>query len=307
MLFSVVIPLYNKRDYIKETIESVLSQTYTDFEVIIVNDSSTDDSLAIAQSFDDGRIRIYTKPNGGVSDTRNYGLKKANGEYICFLDADDLWNNNYLKNLTSIISKYPNAGFICGAYTTFKNKVNNIIKTTIFDEVPESYVAKIDFFKESVKRKRIISLTSSVCVRKIILENMDTWFAERVNNGEDADMWVRLAIETDVVYYNKPMMFYRSGTENSLFYNNLSLKNTYHFWNWYSLYSRNTFKDALTTRMIYTTALYCYNSNSSIDGMRCLLKCRGKYLFVRRCLLFVKLLLQSMKNVILRILQIRFR
>ena len=85
MLFSVVIPLYNKRDYIKETIESVLLQTYTDFEIIAVNDSSTDDSLAIVQSFNDSRIRIYTKPNGGVSDTRNYGLKKALGEYICFL------------------------------------------------------------------------------------------------------------------------------------------------------------------------------------------------------------------------------
>lgn len=295
MLFSVVIPLYNKRDYIKETIESVLLQTYTDFEIIVVNDSSTDDSLAIVQSFNDSRIRIYTKPNGGVSDTRNYGLKKALGEYICFLDADDLWNNNYLKNLTLIICKYPNAGFICGAYKTFKNNVNNIIKTIIFDEIPESYVGKIDFFKESVKKKRIISLTSSVCVRKKTLEDMNTWFAEGVNNGEDADMWVRLALKTDVVYYNKPMIFYRSGTENSLFYNNLSLKKTFHFWNWYSLNSKNRLKDKLTTRMIYTTALHCYNSNNSIDGILCLFKCRGIYLFVRRGLLFIKLLLQIIK------------
>ena len=111
MLFSVVIPLYNKRDYIKETIESVLLQTYTDFEIIVVNDSSTDDSLAIVQSFNDSRIRIYTKPNGGVSDTRNYGLKKALGEYICFLDADDLWTSEYLYNLHCIILKYPFAVF----------------------------------------------------------------------------------------------------------------------------------------------------------------------------------------------------
>ena len=90
-MFSVIIPLYNKQSFIRQTIRSVLRQTYTNFEIIIVNDSSTDNSLLIANQFHDPRIHLYTIPNGGVSLARNYGISMAQGEMLAFLDADDCW------------------------------------------------------------------------------------------------------------------------------------------------------------------------------------------------------------------------
>ena len=96
-MFSIIIPLYNKADYIAETLKSVLNQTYCDYEVIVVNDSSTDNSLEVASSFQDERIHIYTKENEGVSAARNYGIMHAKYDYIAFLDADDWWEPGKLK------------------------------------------------------------------------------------------------------------------------------------------------------------------------------------------------------------------
>lgn len=96
-MFSIIIPLYNKADYIAETLKSVLNQTYCDYEVIVVNDSSTDNSLEVASSFQDERIHIYTKENEGVSAARNYGIMHAKYDYIAFLDADDIWESDYLE------------------------------------------------------------------------------------------------------------------------------------------------------------------------------------------------------------------
>ena len=89
-LFSIVIPLYNKGKYIADTLASVLSQTYTDFEVIVVDDGSTDDGASTVKAVADSRVRYYYKDNGGVSSARNYGVAKANGEWIYILDADDI-------------------------------------------------------------------------------------------------------------------------------------------------------------------------------------------------------------------------
>lgn len=288
ILFSIVIPLYNKEKYIGETIASVLAQTYDCFEIIIVNDSSTDDSLEIVSRFKDERLRLFNKPNGGVSAARNYGIAKAQYEYVCFLDADDVWDCDYLKNLVSVILHFPDAGFICGAYKMFRDDIADVLKITRFADKPEEYTSEIDFFKASVEKKRIIALTSSVCIRKSLLDSMDSLFAVGIYNGEDADLWVRAAMTTRVVYYNKPLMFYRLGTANT-FYNNLPLNSTFPYWKWYSLDCKNTFKDKLTTRMIYTMASFCYRVGNVSDGISCLRKCRGLYLLPSRLFLYVRL------------------
>jgi len=96
-MFSVVIPLYNKERSVKNTIESVLNQTFQDFEVIVVNDGSTDNSLEVVKSFNDERIRIINQKNSGVSSARNRGIKEAKYEWIAFLDADDLWEITICK------------------------------------------------------------------------------------------------------------------------------------------------------------------------------------------------------------------
>ena len=102
MKFSVVIPLYNKEHYIEKTIQSVLDQTCTDYEVIVVDDGSKDNSLALARKFESDRVRVIPQEDQGVSVTRNTGILNANGEFICFLDADDEWRPDYLDTINGL-------------------------------------------------------------------------------------------------------------------------------------------------------------------------------------------------------------
>lgn len=103
-MFSVIIPLYNKESQIKKTLESVLNQTFKDFEIVIVNDGSIDKSIEVVESFDDNRIRIINQNNSGVSQARNRGIIEANRKWIAFLDADDLWKPNKLEKYSKIIN-----------------------------------------------------------------------------------------------------------------------------------------------------------------------------------------------------------
>ena len=116
MKFSVVIPLYNKEHYIEATIRSVLSQTCTDYEVLVVDDGSKDNSLALARKFASDRVRIIPQENQGVSVARNTGILNAKGEYICFLDADDEWRPDYLATIDELTVKYPESAIFVTAY-----------------------------------------------------------------------------------------------------------------------------------------------------------------------------------------------
>lgn len=111
---SIIIPAYNAEKYITETIESVLKQTYQHFELIIVNDGSTDNTLTIIENFaqKDPRINIINKKNTGVSDTRNLGMTNAQGEYIALLDADDVWLENNLEKKIAVLENNPHIDFI---------------------------------------------------------------------------------------------------------------------------------------------------------------------------------------------------
>ena len=98
-MISVVIPLYNKEKQVKQTLRKVLEQTFSDYEIIIVNDGSTDSSAEIAREFEDHRIKVIDQENAGVSAARNRGIKEAKGNFIAFLDADDEWDKDYLAQI----------------------------------------------------------------------------------------------------------------------------------------------------------------------------------------------------------------
>ena len=102
---SIIIPVYNAEKYLKDTLNSVINQTYNDFEVIALNDGSKDNSLSILNEYasKDNRFIVIDKPNSGVSDTRNLGILKASGEYIACLDADDLYSPNFLSVMLGAI------------------------------------------------------------------------------------------------------------------------------------------------------------------------------------------------------------
>jgi glycosyltransferase involved in cell wall biosynthesis len=211
-LFSIIIPLYNKEKHIKKAIDSVLNQSYKRFELIVVNDGSTDRSLEIVEELFQkmhiaenarGKIRIINQPNQGVSAARNNGVKNANSNYIAFLDADDWWDRKFLEEQARLIKLFPEADIYGTGYFRVKN--GRLIKSQIGYE--DNYSGYIDYFT-SYKFKWYMPLTSiSVVIPKITFLEQNG-FNEQLKFGEDFHLWIRLAISGNVAYINKPLAYY---------------------------------------------------------------------------------------------------
>lgn len=290
MVFSVVIPLYNKERFLSATLRSVELQTFKDYEVIIVDDSSTDNSFNIAKTFEkDKRFKVYTKLNGGVSDTRNFGIEKAMGQYICFLDADDIWDCSYLQEVYRLIKKYSDYDVFCLGYSSFNNVIEDAYAKYNLRKYIKTDDAVIDFFRYSVLKKGSIALTSAVVISKKLIERNQLKFQKDCSMGEDVDFWVRACTLKDIVYSNKTLMFYRNSCEDSLTsLGYKSISHSYAYWNWYSMMSTSLYKDKFTTRMLYTTARMGLNTHEGKLIRQCLLKIEGSYLFISRMILFIR-------------------
>ena len=143
---SIITPVYNSEKYLKDTIESVLNQTYTNFELILINDKSKDSSIDICNSYKDDRIKIIDLPeNVGVCMARNIGIKSASGRYIAFLDSDDVWDSKKLEKQISFMKKI-NAGISCTEYERVDEKLNKIGYIKIKEKISYSYMLKNLFF-----------------------------------------------------------------------------------------------------------------------------------------------------------------
>lgn len=203
--FTVVIPLYNKENFIGRTLNSVLEQTYTDFKVIIVNDASTDNSLTVAQGYNDERIAIINHDiNKGLSASRNTGIKNANTEYIAFLDADDIWKPQFLKKIYSLIQLYPQASLFATKYE--ENYPGNV---TIDLKIPDLQLQDnhgiVAYFENDLK-KPLLSF-SSICIKKEVF-NKAGYFDESITFGEDIDFYIRANYTFDLAYYNESHAVY---------------------------------------------------------------------------------------------------
>lgn len=285
MKYSIIIPLYNKEKYIKNTIKSVLAQNFKDFEIIVVDDGSTDASCNIVKSCDDNRIKLYTKTNGGVSVARNYGISVSSGEVICFLDADDIWCDTYLSELDKSVNENPSISFFCGAYSIFQETTDNIIKTKDLSSYSSGHRSIVDYFKASVYFFGSIALTSAVAIRRSYLKSLDGLFDETICIGEDNDMWVRACLKTDVLYNNKPLMLYRSFAEGSLTKSKYNFKNSIDYSKWYA-YSSNKKLKKFATQMSYTLARRCYNDRAYSEAITVLGRIKGANYICRRFVLY---------------------
>lgn len=194
-MISVVIPLYNKELYIKDTVRNVLNQTFQDFELIVVNDGSQDQGPEIVKSFNDSRMRLINKVNGGVSSARNVGIKEAKYEYIAFLDADDEWLPNHLEEINKLIANYGDEADVFVTNFARKYTDGRIIANRINNEQQKGIIE--DYFK--VVLKKAIINSSCVCVSKRALNEIDG-FDERLSRGEDMDVWFRLARKYQIAY-----------------------------------------------------------------------------------------------------------
>lgn len=206
--FSVVIPLFNKEKYIKATLESVLNQTFEDFEIIVVNDGSEDKSLELVKSITDKRLKIYSNENKGLSYSRNYGVKKARSNFIAFLDADDLWLEDYLDCIKKLISFHPSS-FIFATETISwfkKGKPNLSIKKNN---------CRATLIKDYFKLKKNIFSYSSVVFHISVFDKVG-YFNGKVNFGEEEEFTIKCFLNFDLVYCHEPKVYYLQGQGDQL-------------------------------------------------------------------------------------------
>ncbi|MBE6951501.1 MAG: glycosyltransferase family 2 protein [Ruminococcaceae bacterium] len=210
MKFSVVIPLYNKEHYIEKTIRSVLDQTCTDYEVIVVDDGSKDNSLALARKFESDRVRVIAQENQGVSVARNTGILNANGEFIAFLDADDEWRPEYLQTIAGLTDAYPESAIFVTAYAVNMGSGKINISTRL-----EPETGCLPSYWLTLAKGYDFVWTSATTIRRQALMDAGL-FKPGEKIGQDLDMWARVArINPRVAYSNHICVNYNRAAEQN--------------------------------------------------------------------------------------------
>lgn len=208
--FSVIIPLYNKEKVVKQTIESVLKQTISDFELIIINDGSTDRSVEIVNTISDKRIRLISKDNGGVSSARNTGIRESMGKYICFLDADDMWMPDFLETVKNLFLKFPQAGMVCPSYQI---AYGGRIVHPKWKSVDLSKDSLVNDFFEMASAPFWICNSSCVAIKATVFGELEQWFSEKETFYEDFELWIRIGERYPVAHSNKICATYQRATD----------------------------------------------------------------------------------------------
>ena len=195
--FSVVVPLYNKERSVGRAVNSVLSQSFSSFELIIVDDGSSDSSAEVVSSFKDPRLKMLEQPNMGPSAARNSGCKSANAAYVCFLDADDKWDASFLETMAVLIEKAPEAGMYSVKYRVVDEDGHTFHHASNY---PNGYLGYIEDFYKAYSARGLIN-SSSVCMKRDSLFAIGG-FPEHARIGEDIYTWLRLADVNRVAYAN---------------------------------------------------------------------------------------------------------
>lgn len=220
-MFSVVIPLYNKELSITNTVQSVLDQTCQDFEVVIINDGSTDSSVKAVEAINDNRICLIHQENQGVSAARNRGIKEAKYEWIAFLDGDDLWETNHLEEIQKMMDAFPGEN----VYVTSFEYSNG---RKMFKHPRQTPIFKIEnYFKEAIKENIVSS--SNIVIHKNCFDKAGA-FNEVLKCGEDLDLWARLARSQSIIKSSAITATYRVDAENRTELNkHIEKSHVYHF------------------------------------------------------------------------------
>lgn len=224
MKISVVIPLYNKERHISRAIYSVLNQSISDFELIVVNDGSDDDSLNVVERINDHRIRIISQKNMGVSSARNTGIQNSRSDIIAFLDADDEWKPHFLQDILKLKDSYPNAGIYSTAYE--KVNSNGSKETAIYSgKYQDDFEGIIDdYFLDALKNDFICS--SAVAIPKNILEETGKFTVGMVS-GEDREMWIRILLKYQLAFSSKIAAIYYKDSDNMATKNRINYSNSF--------------------------------------------------------------------------------
>ncbi len=204
---SIVMPLYNKADDVKSAISSVLRQTFDDFELIVVNDGSTDNSPDIVGLINDDRIRVIDQENSGVSAARNRGIEESHADLIAFLDADDEWKPTFLETIDKLKKKFPDCSVFATGYSylhqdgTESRPVINGIPPHPWFGILSNY-----FYIASISDPPLCS--SAVAIRKGAI-NAVGGFPVGVKSGEDLLTWAKLAVTCHIAYDTNSLSLFK--------------------------------------------------------------------------------------------------
>ena len=205
--FTVIIPLHNKEKHIERAIESVLKQKYRNFELIIVDDGSTDSSTDKIKHYGNS-IKIIVQKNTGVSSARNTGIKHANNEFIAFLDADDEWHCDFLTHISHMIKSFPHAGIYCTNYYKKLGAQTALACKTTRNTDP----CIVNYFSVAAYDSTPVS-SSSVCIPKKIIERIG-FFPENTKLYEDLYMWINISLEYELAFDNEPLATYHRDADD---------------------------------------------------------------------------------------------
>lgn len=205
-MISVIIPVYNGEKTIQATVASVQQQTFTDIEIIIINDGSTDKTLEIIHQIQDERIKIFNYENAGLSASRNRGISEASSELVAFIDADDLWTADKLTSQLQALENHPDAD-IAYSWTDYIDASGN------FHKSGRRIKANGNIYQQLLLGN-ILENGSNPLIRKRVFEQVDG-FDESLTAAEDWDMYLRLAVNYQFVCTKKVGVLYRV-TANSM-------------------------------------------------------------------------------------------
>ncbi len=214
-LVSIIVPVYNAEESLRQAIDSVLGQTYPHIEVVVVDDGSCDGSSEICLAYGD-RIRCLTQANQGASVARNHGIRVARGDYIGFLDSDDCYLPDKVDKLVGLFEKYPEAGAVTGAFiekTAGGARVTPEAGRVLEDGAEHGL---INYFKCEYQGCWVVH-TNTILVRRAVLEEVGG-FDENMCFGEDVDLWSRIAGRYPVAYLDEPLAVYDRTNDRSLCY-----------------------------------------------------------------------------------------
>ncbi len=199
-LVSVVIPVYNGEKKIQETIDSILNQTFSDFEIVVINDGSIDSTIEIIEKVSDSRLRLFSYSNTGLAASRNRGLAQASGEFISFIDADDLWTADKLEAQLRALREYPQAA-VAYSWTDYINESSQFLhsgrRITATGDVYEKLLV-MNFLENG----------SNPLIRRQALTAVGG-FDESLPAAEDWDLWLRLAARYQFVAVQSAQVLYR--------------------------------------------------------------------------------------------------
>lgn len=215
-LVSIIVPTHNRVNYLLECLNSILRQSYTNFEILIVDDGSTDDTEKQVKTLGDKVLYFKLDKNGDLSYLRNYGIERAKGDYIAFCDDDDVWHNEKLMKQLSYINKY---NFICtNAELIDMHGISNAqMYSNEFAKNVELDTLHL-FLKNQV-------ITSSVLLKKGSLPRVPFDSAKYRSTAEDYDLWLLLSLTNKILFIKEPLIKYR--IHNNLTYSNDNLPMIY--------------------------------------------------------------------------------